>query len=211
MARGLARRYQSPHEPIEDLVQVAGLGLLAAMDRFDAARGTSFRAFAVPTILGELRRHFRDTGWAAHVPRAAQELALRIDATSRELSARMHHAPTVTEIAEYLGLATEEVLIGWSAATAQRSCSLDAPVGADAVVLGDTVGALDDRFALVETRLALSRGMRRLPIPERHALALRLQRGLKQSEIATSLGCSQMQVSRLLRNAVRLLREQDAL
>lgn len=211
LARGLALRYRSALEPIEDLIQVAGLGLLAAMDRFDPARGESFPAFAVPTILGELRRHFRDTGWAAHVPRPAQELTQRIEAASRELIPRAGRAPTLNEIAEYLEITTEDVLVGLSAAAAKRSVSLDAPVRAEPISLADTLGAPDDRFALVDMRLALSAAVRRLPLPERHALVLRLQGDLKQSEIAERLGCSQMQVSRLLRHAADALRVQHVL
>ncbi|MGH2896492.1 MAG: sigma-70 family RNA polymerase sigma factor, partial [Solirubrobacteraceae bacterium] len=210
LARKLAARYSNPHEPIEDLVQVASVGLLGAIDRFDPERGVRFPAFAIPTILGELKRYFRNTGWSAHVPRGAQELALRVDRAVREIEARSGHHPSVAELAEYLELPQEDVLTGLDAGTAHYSVSLDAPqsLGDDEDqpdTLGDSLGDLDESYGLVETSMSLSVAVGRLPHLERQALTLRLQHDMKQTEIARELGCSQMQVSRLLRRAaVRL-------
>jgi RNA polymerase sigma-B factor len=206
----VARRYRKPHEPFEDLVQVACVGLLGAIDRFDPDRGDSFTGFAVPTILGELKRYFRDTGWSAHVPRGALELALLVDRGFREISALSGHTAQVQELATYLELDVEDVLVGLDAATARYSASLDAPAAAmeadEQPSLVDTLGAVDDRFGLVETKLSLSAAIPRLPHLERRAMAMHACRGLKQHEIARELGCSQMQVSRLLSRGAQRLR-----
>jgi RNA polymerase sigma-B factor len=215
LARRLAKRYSNPYEPLEDLVQVASVGLLGAIDRFDPSRGIEFRAFAIPTILGELKRHFRNTGWTAHVPRGAQDLALRVDRAARVLTDRTGRAPTPKELAEFLGLELNDVLVGIDAATAHFSLSLDAPAsgsgpGSDASepqALGDQLGRADGGFDLVDTKLALAAEISRLPHRERTALQLRLEHDLKQSEIARRMDCSQMQVSRLLRQAAARVRE----
>jgi RNA polymerase sigma-B factor len=211
LARKLAGRYANPHEPLEDLVQVATVGLLGAIDRFDPRRGVRFPAFAVPTILGELKRYFRNTGWSAHVPRGAQEMALRVDRAARQLAARTGHHPRVEELAEYLEVTPEDVLAGLDAGTAHYSISLDAPVsnsdGEEPDALGDSIGHEDDSYGLVETTVSLSAAVARLPYLERRALALRLDHDMKQTEIARELDCSQMQVSRLLRRAAYRLRE----
>jgi RNA polymerase sigma-B factor len=211
LARKLAARYHNPHEPFDDLVQVANLGLLNALDRYDHERGIPFGAYATPTILGELKRHFRNTGWAAHVPRAAQELAQRVQRAVGDLTEQRGRSPEVAELAQFLGLDVEQVLEGLESAQAHYSDSLDAPV-ADGVpeptTLGETLGAIDDGYALFETASSLSGGISQLPYLERSALTLRMQGDLKQSEIANAMGCSQMQVSRLLRRAADRLREQ---
>jgi RNA polymerase sigma-B factor len=212
LARKLAARYNNPYEPFDDLLQVASIGLLGAIDRFDASRGIAFPSFAIPTILGELKRYFRSTGWSAHVPRRAQELALRIDRASRQLASTSGRAPTVPELAQYLELSTEDVLLGLDAGRAHYSVSLDAPaVGtgddSEPETLASTLGAEDERFGLVETRTSIAEALRRLPYIEREALRLRLNEDLKQTEIAQQLGCSQMQVSRLLRRAAARVRE----
>jgi RNA polymerase sigma-B factor len=211
LARKLAARYSNPHEPIEDLVQVASMGLLGAIDRFDADRGVRFPAFAIPTILGELKRYFRNTGWSVHVPRGAQELALRVDRAVRQIEARGHH-PSVSELSEYLELPQEDVLVGLDAGTAHYSVSLDAPLssGEDEEQpdsLGDSLGAEDESYGLVETTSSLSAALGRLPHLERRALMLRLEHDMKQTDIARELECSQMQVSRLLRRASSRLHE----
>ena len=212
LARKLAARYSTPHEPIEDLVQVAFMGLLGAIDRFDADRGVRFPAFAVPTILGELKRYFRNTGWSVHVPRGAQELALRVDRAIKQIEARQGHHPSVTELAQYLELPQEDVLVGLDAGTAHYSVSLDAPLSAgddedQPDTLGASLGGVDERYGLVEASNSLAVALARLPHLERQALTLRLERDLKQTEIAHELGCSQMQVSRLLRRAAARLRD----
>jgi RNA polymerase sigma-B factor len=211
LARRLAKRYSNPYEPIEDLVQVASVGLLGAIDRFDPSRGIEFRAFAIPTILGELKRHFRNTGWTVHVPRGAQDLALRVDRAARELTDQAGRPPMPKELAAFLELDLSDVLVGIDAATAHFSLSLDAPAsGSDAPepqLLGDQLGRTDGGFDLIDTKLALSVEISRLPHRERTALQLRLEHDLKQSEIARQMGCSQMQVSRLLRQAAAHVRE----
>src|SRR6202046_3711870 len=211
LACRLAKRYHSPYEPLEDLTQVASLGLLGAIDRFDPSRGIEFRSFAIPTILGELKRHFRNTGWTAHVPRGAQDLALRVDRAAREITDQSGRPPTPKELAAYLELDLNDVLVGIDAATAHFSLSLDAPAsGSDSLepqLLGDQLGRTDGGFDLIDTKLALSVEIARLPHRERTALQLRLEHDLKQSEIARQMGCSQMQVSRLLRQAAAHVRE----
>lgn len=211
LARKLASRYMNPHEPIEDLVQVASLGLLGAIDRFDPDRGVRFPAFAIPTILGELKRYFRNTGWSAHVPRGAQEMALRVDRATRQITAQSGRHPRVQELAEYLEVSSEDVLVGLDAGTAHYSVSLDAPqTTADADepgTLGDSIGHEDDGYGLIEASASLAAAIARLPYLERRALSLRLEGGMKQTEIAGALDCSQMQVSRLLRRAAAKLRE----
>ncbi len=211
LARKLASRYMNPHEPIEDLVQVASLGLLGAIDRFDPERGVRFPAFAIPTILGELKRYFRNTGWSAHVPRGAQEIALRVDRATRQIMAESGRHPRVEELAEYLEISPEDVLIGLDAGTAHYSVSLDAPLTTADVdepdTLGDTIGHDDEGYGLFEASASLAAAIARLPYLERRALSLRLEGDMKQTEIAGALGCSQMQVSRLLRRAAAKLRE----
>jgi RNA polymerase sigma-B factor len=210
LARALARRYAG-QEPLEDLVQVAAVGLLGAIDRFDPARGVPFTAYAVPTILGELKRHFRNTGWAVHVPRGPQELALRVSRATEKITAQSGHQPRVRELAEYLELSTEDVLTGLDAGTAHFAASLDAPLSGDdsdePVTLCDTIHHGEDGYELVEMTTSLTGAIKRLPYLERRALSLRLEGDIKQSEIAAQLGCSQMQVSRLLCRAAARVRE----
>lgn len=215
LARRLARRYRTPHEPFEDLVQVASVGLLGAIDRFDPNRGSSFASFAIPTILGELKKYFRNTGWAVHVPRGQQEMALHIEQAVREIVARSGRHPGVRELAEYLEVSTEDVVAGLDAGSAHYAMSLDAPLAPaepdDPDCLIDTIGRDDDGYALMEATESLASAITQLPYGERRALSLRLERDLKQSEIAAELGCSQMQVSRLLRRAAVRLREMTAI
>jgi RNA polymerase sigma-B factor len=209
LARRLASRYRSPHEPLEDLVQVAAVGLLGAIDRFDPDREIAFPSFAIPTILGELKRYFRSTGWSVHVPRGPQEMALQVDRAARDLAARSGRQPRVTELAEYLELSAEDVVAALDAGNAHYAASLDAPLGSadpdDAYTLIETISHIDAGYGLVETTASLSVAMARLPYLERRALHMRLAESLKQQEIAAKLGCSQMQVSRLLRRAAARL------
>ena len=211
LARRLARRYATSAEPFDDLVQVASVGLVAAVERFDPHRGIPFTGFAIPTILGELKRYFRDTGWSAHVPRGAQEAALRVEDASQQLAARTGRAPSVGELAQYLELDTEQVLAGLEAGSAHFAISLDAPVATpdtdDDEPLHAHVGDVEDGYALVEMTASLAAALPQLPYLERRALTLRLRDNLKQTEIAEQLNCSQMQVSRLLRRADTRLRE----
>jgi RNA polymerase sigma-B factor len=213
LARSLAARYRSINEPFDDLVQVASLALVKAVDRFDPQFGRPFSAFATPTILGELRRHFRDTGWSVHVPRGAQEMALRVQKAADELTEARGHSPTVQDLAVYLEADTEDVLTALEASHAHFADSLDAPLPdsgpgeSESTSLHDQIGGADEGYALVETSATLAAGLARLPYFERKAVLLRLQHDLKQSEIAKRLGCSQMQVSRLLRRAAQRLQE----
>jgi RNA polymerase sigma-B factor len=214
LARALAARYINPNEPFDDLVQIASLGLVKAVDRFDTAFGRPFAAFATPTILGELRRHFRDSGWSVHVPRGAQELALRVQKAVGELTDRQGRSPLVHELAVYLELSVEEVLNGLDAAHAHYATSLDAPAGRhdepEPETLLDQTGAVDPGYALVETGSTIVAGIDRLPDEQRDAMVLRLGHDLTQGEIAARMGCSQMQVSRLLRRAAHQLRGEIA-
>ena len=211
LARRLARRYAGPNEPLEDLAQVAYLGLLGAVDRFDPERGVRFSSFAIPTILGELKRYFRNNGWSVHVPRGAQEMALRVDRANRTLSADTGRVPSVDEVARYLEVSLEDVIAGLDAGSAHYSVSLDSPAlpgdTGEAQSLGDGLGSRDAGYELVDTKLSIAAAITHLPHLERRALALRLGEDLKQTEIAERMGCSQMQVSRLLRRAQAHLHE----
>lgn len=210
LARRLASRYRSPHDPYEDLIQVASVGLLGAIDRFDPDRGIAFPAFAIPTILGELKRHFRQTAWAVHVPRGAQEMALRVDHATRELSAHTGRGPRLEVLAEHLQASVEDVLLGLEAGAVHYSASLDAPApGTDAEddqTLADRIGSDDESIGLLEASLSFTAAIPRLPYFERQALVMRMQQNMTQKEIAEHMGCSQMQVSRLLRRASERLR-----
>jgi RNA polymerase sigma-B factor len=210
LARRLARRYVVLQSDREDLYQVATLGLLQAIDRFEPEREVAFESFAIPTILGVLKRHFRDSGWAAHVPRRAQELALSVEDAAEHLRASFSHSPRVEQIAQYLELSTEEVLTGLNAATAQFACSLEVPVGlhvdAPGLTLGEMLGSEDSSYAVAELILSLAQCIASLPARQRQALEFRMREDLFQSEIAERMGCSQMQVSRLLRQAATGIR-----
>jgi RNA polymerase sigma-B factor len=207
LARSLVRRYDNPHEPREDLMQVAAIGLLGAIDRFDSSRGSEFRSYAVPTILGELRRHFRNTGWSAHVPRRAQELALMVERARYTLTEVTGRSPSPVQIAESLEIDLADVMLGLDAGIAHFSSSMDAPIAGseaeDKYPLHEMIGHHDDAYALVDVKLSLAAVLPQLPWHERAALTLRVQHGLKQTEIAQRIGCSQMQVSRLLRSGAQ--------
>jgi RNA polymerase sigma-B factor len=209
LARSLARRYDRSSEPFEDLLQVASLGLLKALDRFDPRLGHPFASFAVPTILGEMRRHFRDAGWSVHVPRGSQERALKVRDAQERLANRRGRAPTANELAEYLELSTEEIIDALQAIQAYESLSLDAPrPGAtdEVTSYGDAMGAEDERYELVELDATVSAVLGRIPQRERQILRMRFVEDLTQTEIATRIGISQMQVSRLLRRSLDQLR-----
>jgi RNA polymerase sigma-B factor len=210
LARKLARRYASSSEPYEDLVQVASLGLVKAVERFEPERGFAFTSFAVPTIVGELKRYFRDTGWALHVDRGAQENARRIADGQQKISARTGRSPTVVELAQYLEVSQEEVLDGLQTADAYGAVSLDAPIsGEDDEVSSrlDALGDDDERLGLVDEQATIFAAARHLSEREREILYLRFSEDLTQSEIAGRVGVSQMQVSRLLRRSLQRLRD----
>jgi RNA polymerase sigma-B factor len=209
LARQLARRYQRTGEPLDDLVQVASLGLHTAIDRFDPDRATAFSSFAVPTILGELKRYFRDKGWSVRVPRDLQELAVRVDRLGEELLRELGRAPTPVEIAERLGVTTEQVLEAREAAGAYRAVSLDKPRADDeeaGEAYAEVVGGEDPGFGLAEDAATVQRLMRVLTDREREVLRLRFVEDLTQSEIGARVGVSQMHVSRLIRQSITRLR-----
>ena len=211
LARKLAARYRrGAGEPFDDLVQVASLGLLKAIDRFDPDLGTAFSSFAVPTILGELKRYFRDTGWSVHVPRAAQELALKVQEAERAISPRLGRSPTAGELAVYMEVTVEHVIDGLEAASAHHASSLEEPhdeLAGGSRSLSDVLGEDDPRFERIDASLTIASAATQLSELEQRVLELRFYRELTQSEIAKQLGVSQMQVSRILRRALARLRE----
>ena len=210
LARSLARRYLGTQEPIEDLTQVACLGLVKAIDRFDVERGNRFAAYAVPTILGELRRHFRDTTWAVHVPRSSQERAMEVERAGEVLNTRHGHSPTVAEIAQYLERAQEEVLDALQVVQARGAVSLDAPrPGGDGEEMesrAESLGSEDEGYTLVEDGSAVAQALASLAPRERRILRLRFEQEMTQSEIAAEVGLSQMQISRILRQSLDQMR-----
>jgi RNA polymerase sigma-B factor len=211
LARQLARRYQRGGEQLDDLVQVASLGLLKAIDRFDPARETAFSSFAVPTILGELKRHFRDKGWSVRVPRDLQEMAVRVDRIADEMSREVGRAPTPGEIAERTGTSLEQVLEAREASAAYRAVSLDRPRSDDEEEgdsFADSLGEEDPGFGLAEDAATVDRLMRVLSEREREVLRLRFEEDLTQSEIGQRVGVSQMHVSRLIRQSIARLRDE---
>jgi RNA polymerase sigma-B factor len=205
LARRLARRYVGRGDGGEDLAQVAALGLIKAIDRFDPDRGLALSTFAVPTILGELKRHLRDTSWAVRVPRDLQELALRVDDLGDRLERALGRPPTVAELARAVPAPVEDVLEALAALSAHRALSLDAPRGGEedgGGVYADCVGGEDPRLAGAEDRALLSPLLGRLPPREREIVRLRFAEDLTQHDIGRRLGISQMHVSRLLRRAL---------
>lgn len=210
LARRLARRYHRSTEPMEDLVQVASLGLVKAVDRFDPDYGRSFMAFAIPTILGELRRYFRDTGWAVHVPRGDQERAMKIREARDTLRARTGRAPNAPELAEFLEMDVQHVTEGLVALQSYAAGSLDAPLesgGDQQLTQHDAIGEADPGFELAELGVSLEEAMRGLDPSERELLQMRFIGEMSQTAIAERIGVSQMQVSRMLARTTARLRE----
>jgi RNA polymerase sigma-B factor len=211
LARRLAGRYAGGAEPFDDLVQVANMALVKAIDRFDPERGTAFSTFAVPTILGELKRHFRDRGWSVHVPRDVQERILKIERAQADMPAKLGHPPTVGEIAEQLQLTEEQVLEAMHASQGHHAISLDAASpgaeGEEPSPLGDRIGEEDLSFETVEYGAAIAPVLEEISERDRKVLHLRFVEDLTQSEIAEQVGVSQMHVSRILRATLDKLRE----
>ena len=210
LSQHLARRYANRGEPLEDLIQVARVGLIKAVDRFDPSRGVEFLPYAVPTITGELRRHFRDSGWDVRIPRRLQELNLRLTTATNELSQLNGRAPTASELAAHLDLPREEIVEGLQARNAYSSKSLDLPSGPenDAPSLAESLGEEDQHFEAVENRETLIPLLASLPERERKILRLRFFQDLTQTQIAQEIGVSQMHVSRLLASTLTRLRTQ---
>jgi RNA polymerase sigma-B factor len=211
LAEYLARRFKNRGEPIEDLIQVALLGLLKAVERFDPSRGLEFSTFATPTIVGELKRHFRDKGWAVRVPRRVQELHLRMGTVVNNLSQELGRSPTIPEIAQRAEVSVDEVLEAMEAGRAYRFSSIDAPATDDddraASPAAAQLGEDDTGLEEVEQRILLSPLIASLPKREQMIIHLRFFRGMTQSEIAARLGISQMHVSRLLARSLAQLRD----
>lgn len=207
LAEYLARRFANRGEPLDDLVQVASLGLIKAVDRFDPERGVEFSTYATHTIVGELKRHFRDKGWAIRAPRRMQELYLRLGKVVGTLGQELGRSPTIAELAAEVKVSEEEVLEALEAGQAYRSTSLDAPTGnEEGETLGARLGDEDPSLEDAESRATLSPLLAQLPPRERLILHMRFFEGLTQSEIAGRLGISQMHVSRLLARSVAQLR-----
>jgi RNA polymerase sigma-B factor len=210
LARQLAARYQRPEEPFDDVYQVACFALLKAVDRFDLDRGVAFSSYAVPTITGEIKRHFRDRAWSVRVPRDLQDLALRVERVIGDLTRDLGRQPSVDEVAAVTDTDPEDVLEAMQASNAHRATSLDMPrAGGDdepGATLGDTVPVVEDGYGRAEQRAMLDNLMRSLTAREREVVWLRFEHDLTQAAIGERIGVSQMQVSRVLRQAVAKLR-----
>ncbi len=210
VARHCARRFADRGEPFDDLLQVGMFGVLKSIDRFDPEHGTSFVSFALPTVLGELRRHFRDATWAVRVPRRLKDLHVEVGATIDFLGTQNGRPPTPDQVADHLGITVEEVLEALDAGAAYRSSPLNmtGERGDDDIPTGVLLGIDDPRLAGAEDRVMLREALTSLPPRERRILELRFAEGLSQSEIAEMVGVSQVHVSRLLRKSIRMLQEQ---
>lgn len=207
LAAHCARRFTNRGEPREDLEQVALLGLVKAVDRFDPDRGVAFSTFAVPTIVGELRRHFRDKTWSVHVPRRAKDLYQAVAGAADELTVALGRSPSIGEIAQHAGVTVDEALQGLEVRACYRSAPLE-PGGEDEDTESADLGVEDDGFDLVDARCILSSLLRSLPTArDRLAVELRFVEGLTQSEIAARIGVSQVHVSRLLRASLVRMRQ----
>jgi len=212
LARQLARRYGNAGESMDDLIQVASLGLVKAIDRYELDRGTAFSSFAVPTILGEVKRHFRDTGWTVRVPRAIQERRIQVNRAIPLLTGRLGRSPTTAEIAEHVEATSEEVVEALEAAVAYEPVSLDSTPGGDDDddTWAQSVGGEDPAYELVEHEATIAPALKALPPRERVILHMRFVEDMTQSQIAEKIGISQMHVSRLIRKALEQMRESAA-
>jgi RNA polymerase sigma-B factor len=209
LARHLAQRYANRGEPVDDLFQTATVGLIKAIDRFDPSFGIDFVGYALPTIVGEIKRHFRDRTWSIRVPRRLQEMRLAITAANKTLTHTLGRSPTVADVAAHLQVTEEEVLEGLEGGRAYSATSLSAPTSADGdQELGETLGGEDRGYALAETRIALGPAMKCLDEREQRIITLRFYGNLTQHEIAAQIGVSQMHVSRLITRALTKLRHQ---
>lgn len=206
-AEYLARRFTGRGESIEDLTQVAMIGLLNAIDRFDAQRGIQFSTYAAATIVGELKRHFRDKGWAVRVPRRLQELAVKVNRSIPELTQTLGRSPTIPELAAHLEVTTEEIVEAMDAVQAYSTSSLDTPLGEDAQAPVETMGEPDPSMELLHEWTSLAPAVAELSERDRRVLYLRFFEGKTQSEIAQDIGVSQMHVSRILASTLQRLRE----
>jgi RNA polymerase sigma-B factor len=209
MARRLTRRYANRGEPFDDLLQTATIGLIKAVDGFDPGHGTDFVNYAIPTILGEIKRYFRDRTWSMRIPRRLQEMRLAINNAQAELSQTLNRAPTVADIASHLDVSEEAVLEGLEGGRAYRAVSLSAPIGDDSGFdLAETLGGEDNGYELAELRVTMPSALATLTEREQRIIALRFYGNQTQTSIAEQIGVSQMHVSRLLAGALRKLRGQ---
>jgi RNA polymerase sigma-B factor len=211
LVRSLARRYANRGEPLDDLVQVGSIGLIKAIDRFDLDRGVELTTYATPTIIGEIKRHFRDKGWSVRVPRGLQELSLRLSQLVDELTVQLERSPTIAELAEAAGVEEEEVLEALESGQAYSAASLSTPSGDDGEPDPlEAIGELEHEYDLSEDRAILEPGLAVLDERERRIIHLRFWQGLTQSQIAERVGISQMHVSRLIRRSLEKLRREVA-
>lgn len=206
VARRIAARFLGRGPDREDLEQVASIGLVKAVERFDPTRGIAFLRFAVPTMVGEVRRHFRDSAWSIRMPRRLSELYLALNTASRELAQQLGHAPTPSQLAQHLSISVDEVLEGLEAGHSYRAESLDATMAGEDNGLGDRLGADDPEFSAAEVRADLQPALAKLAPRERTIVAMRFFEGLTQTQIAERVGLSQMQVSRLLARSLERMR-----
>lgn len=210
LVRFLANKFKNRGEPIDDLMQVGYLGLLKAIDRFDPERGLEFTTFATPTILGEIKRHFRDKGWSVRVPRRLQELSSKVNQATDVLTTQLQRSPTIDEIADYLDATVDEVLEAMESSSAYTSISLETPTGSDSddsPSIIDRYATEDDDLNFTDDRLIIEEAMRGFSPREREIVELRFLQGLTQVEIAERMGISQVQVSRLLRKTLQKVQD----
>lgn len=210
LVRFIANKFKNRGEPIDDLIQVGYLGLLKAIDRFDPSRGLEFTTFATPTIMGEIKRHFRDKGWSVRVPRRLQELSAKVNQTTDTLTSQLQRSPTIAEIADYLDATVDEVLEAMESSSAYSSVSLEAPSGADdddtpSVI--DRYATEDSDLAFTDDRIIIEEALASFSPRERDVIEMRFLKGMTQIEIAEKLGISQVQVSRLLRRTLKKIQD----
>ncbi len=210
LVRFIANKFKNRGEPIDDLVQVGYLGLLKAIDRFDPGRGLEFTTFATPTIMGEIKRHFRDKGWSVRVPRRLQELSAKVNQATDALTSQLQRSPTISEIADYLDSTVDEVLEAMESSSAYSSVSLEAPSGADdddtpSVI--DRYATEDSDLAFTDDRIIIEEALASFSPRERDVIEMRFLKGMTQIEIAEKLGISQVQVSRLLRRTLKKIQD----
>ncbi len=210
LVRFIANKFKNRGEPIDDLVQVGYLGLLKAIDRFDPSRGLEFTTFATPTIMGEIKRHFRDKGWSVRVPRRLQELSAKVNQATDTLTSQLQRSPTVAEIADYLDATVDEVLEAMESSSAYSSVSLEAPSGTDdddtpSVI--DRYATEDSDLAFTDDRIIIEEALASFSPREREVIEMRFLKGMTQIEIAEKLGISQVQVSRLLRRTLKKIQD----
>lgn len=210
LVRFIANKFKNRGEPIDDLIQVGYLGLLKAIDRFDPSRGLEFTTFATPTIMGEIKRHFRDKGWSVRVPRRLQEFSAKVNQATDTLTSQLQRSPTIAEIADYLDATVDEVLEAMESSSAYSSVSLEAPSGADdddtpSVI--DRYATEDSDLAFTDDRIIIEEALASFSPRERDVIEMRFLKGMTQIEIAEKLGISQVQVSRLLRRTLKKIQD----